>query len=195
MTNEKKKRTEVSRRQFVGTVATAAGFTIVPRHVLGAGFQAPSDTVNVAVVGYVHGMGTSNLTNVAKSDNIVALCDCDDGVPVFVGHRGLERALVHGGFSSVLALEPPADHDGWPLTLSDPGAPSRVIARLSVRQTALSASGVRKGDHIVDTRAGGPARGRRAGLPVALPRPQRAAGPGQSGADGPRIRPRPSPTL
>ena len=36
MSNEKQKPTEVSRRQFVGTVA-AAGVTIVPRHVLGAG--------------------------------------------------------------------------------------------------------------------------------------------------------------
>jgi len=78
MTNEKKKPTGVSRRQFVGTVATAAGVTIVPRHVLGAGFQAPSDTVNVAIVGYSHGMGTNNLFNVAKTDNIVALCDCDE---------------------------------------------------------------------------------------------------------------------
>jgi predicted dehydrogenase len=79
MTNEKKKPTQVSRRQFVGTVATAAGVTIVPRHVLGgAGFQAPSDTVNVAIVGYAHGMGTANLLNVAKTDNIVALCDCDE---------------------------------------------------------------------------------------------------------------------
>ena len=52
---------------------------IVPRHVLGGtGFQAPSDTVNVAIVGYKHGMGTSNLMSVAKSDNIVALCDCDE---------------------------------------------------------------------------------------------------------------------
>ncbi|MFO7694727.1 MAG: FAD:protein FMN transferase, partial [Vicinamibacterales bacterium] len=49
----------------------------------------------------------------------------------------LEQALVHGGFSSVLALEAPAGCDGWPLTLSDPGAPSRPLARLSVRQTAL----------------------------------------------------------
>ena len=61
MANEKTP-PDVSRRQFVGTVAaTAAGLTIVPRHVLGAGFQAPSDKVNVAVVGYAHGMGTSNL--------------------------------------------------------------------------------------------------------------------------------------
>ena len=47
----------ISRRKFVTTVAaTGAGFTIVPRHVLGRGFQAPSDTVNIATVG-IGGMG------------------------------------------------------------------------------------------------------------------------------------------
>jgi predicted dehydrogenase len=52
---------------------------IVPRHVLGGtGYQAPSDTVNVAVVGYVHGMGTSNINAIALTDNIVALCDLDE---------------------------------------------------------------------------------------------------------------------
>ena len=84
---------------------------------------------------------------------------------------GLGLALVHGGFSSVLALEAPAGRDGWPLTLSDPGAPSRVLARLAVRQTALGASGLRKGDHIVDPRTGEPARGRRAAW-AAVPRPE-----------------------
>ena len=54
----------------------AAGVTIVPRHVLGGvGFQAPSDTVNVAGIG-VGGMGRSNMTALA-SQNIVALCDVD----------------------------------------------------------------------------------------------------------------------
>ena len=54
MSNEKQPPTPVSRRTFMGTAATAAGITIVPRHVLGGtGFQAPSDTVNVAVVGYI----------------------------------------------------------------------------------------------------------------------------------------------
>jgi predicted dehydrogenase len=78
MTNEQKPPTEVSRRKFMGTAAAAAGLSIVPRHVLGKGFQAPSDTVNVAVVGYAHGMGTANLTNAARAGaNIVALCDCD----------------------------------------------------------------------------------------------------------------------
>ncbi|HSK10523.1 MAG TPA: FAD:protein FMN transferase [Vicinamibacterales bacterium] len=86
---------------------------------------------------------------------------------------GVGRALVHGGFSSVLALEPPAGREGWPLTLSDPGAPSRVLARLSVRQAAVGASGLRKGDHIVDPRTGDPVRGRLAAW-VAVPRPQAA---------------------
>ena len=87
---------------------------------------------------------------------------------------GLQASLVHGGFSSVLALEPPPGHDGWPLTLSDPGAPSRVLARLSVRQTALGASGLRKGDHIVDPRTGQAVRGRLAAW-VAVPRPRESA--------------------
>ncbi len=100
---------------------------------------------------------------------------------------GLQHALVHGGFSSVLALEAPAGRDGWPLTLSDPGAPTGVLARLSMRQTALSASGVRKGDHIVDPRTGEPVRGRLAAW-VALPRPERA-GVEAPDNEGPRLAP------
>jgi FAD:protein FMN transferase len=81
----------------------------------------------------------------------------------------IPRALVHGGFSSVLALEPPPEQDGWPLTLSAPGpGRSRVLARLSARQRALSASGVRKGDHILDPRTGLAVRGRAAAW-VAIP--------------------------
>jgi thiamine biosynthesis lipoprotein len=86
----------------------------------------------------------------------------------------LPAALVHGGFSSVLALEPPAVRDAWPLTLSDPDQPSRVLGRLSVRQTALGASGVRKRDHIVDPRTGDPVRDRRAAW-VAIARPRSVA--------------------
>jgi hypothetical protein len=66
----------ISRRKFVTTVAaTGAGLTIVPRHVLGRGFQAPSDTVNIATVG-IGGMGGSNTRNL-MSQNIVAVCDVD----------------------------------------------------------------------------------------------------------------------
>ena len=69
----------ISRRTFVGGVAAAAGVMIVPRRVLGGPrYQAPSDRVNIAAVGYVHGMGTSNVRECAKQNNIVALCDVDE---------------------------------------------------------------------------------------------------------------------
>ena len=98
---------------------------------------------------------------------------------------GLERALVHGGFSSVLALEPGTNHVGWPLTLSDPSSPGRILSRLAVRQTAFGASGLRKGDHIVDPRTGQPALLRRAAW-VAVPRPPAARAAATIGG-GPRL--------
>jgi len=67
---------EHTRRDFITEVAlTGAGLTIVPRHVLGRGFTAPSDTLNIAAVG-VGGQGRSDLINLA-SENIVAMCDVD----------------------------------------------------------------------------------------------------------------------
>src|SRR5260370_6589681 len=68
----------VSRRQFIETAAiTGAGMAIVPRHVLGRGYTAPSDLLNIACVG-IGGMGHSNMRAVG-SQNIVALCDVDWG--------------------------------------------------------------------------------------------------------------------
>ena len=71
--------TDITRRRFVKTVAgTGAALTIVPRHVLGRGFQAPSDTVNVAAVG-IGGMRRQR-SSAVLSQNIVAICDVDDGL-------------------------------------------------------------------------------------------------------------------
>lgn len=68
----------IPRRKFLSqTASTAAALTILPRHVLGRGFIAPSDTLNIAGIG-VGGMGRANLINLA-SQNIVALCDVDWG--------------------------------------------------------------------------------------------------------------------
>jgi len=83
---------------------------------------------------------------------------------------GLERSLLHGGFSSMLALDPAPGEAGWALTFSDPRQPSRVLERLSLCQTALSASGIRKTDHIVDPRSGVPIRERLASW-ATVPRP------------------------
>jgi predicted dehydrogenase len=69
---------KISRRGFIGTsTAALAGLTIIPSHaVSGLGHTAPSDKLNVAGVG-IAGMGRGNLENVAKTENIVALCDVD----------------------------------------------------------------------------------------------------------------------
>ncbi|HMA41140.1 MAG TPA: Gfo/Idh/MocA family oxidoreductase [Gemmatimonadales bacterium] len=68
-------RKRISRRRFVGDVTTAAAFTIVPRHVLGRGFTAPSDKLNIACIG-CGGKGRSDIDGVA-AENIYALCDVD----------------------------------------------------------------------------------------------------------------------
>ncbi len=81
-----------SRRTFVRTAAIAgAGLTIVPRHVLGHGFQAPSDTVNIATVG-IGGMGGSN-TRRLMTQNIVAFCDVDDRM-MEAAIQGMQRAAT-----------------------------------------------------------------------------------------------------
>jgi predicted dehydrogenase len=69
---------DVTRRNFVTQVAASSAAMIVPRHVLGRGMQAPSDTVNIATVG-INGMGGNN-TQAVMSQNVVALCDCDLGL-------------------------------------------------------------------------------------------------------------------
>jgi predicted dehydrogenase len=67
-----------SRRRFIATAsAAAAAATIVPRHVLGgAGFVAPSDRVNVALIG-AGGQGRTNVRALLqeKSCQIVAVAD------------------------------------------------------------------------------------------------------------------------
>lgn len=69
-----------NRREFlkVGALA-AAGFFIVPRHVLGKGYVAPSDRLVVAGIG-AGGMGAGDLNGVYKSGKaaIGYLCDVDD---------------------------------------------------------------------------------------------------------------------
>lgn len=67
----------ISRRRFIGNVATAAaGFTILPSTVIsGLGHRMPSDKLNIAGVG-VGGVGATNVKNCA-GENIIALCDVD----------------------------------------------------------------------------------------------------------------------
>ena len=69
-----------SRRDFIKKASLAVGsFYIVPRHVLGKGFIAPSDKLNIASVG-LGGKGWTDLNGAWNNgtENIVGLCDVDD---------------------------------------------------------------------------------------------------------------------
>jgi thiamine biosynthesis lipoprotein len=76
---------------------------------------------------------------------------------------GIERGLIHGGYSSALALEAPEGRAGWPLTMCvRDGGEAAPFTLLEAKHRAFSASGTLKGGHIVDPRTGKPVRYRSA---------------------------------
>jgi len=105
--NMKKNKNNIrSRRDFLkNTSLAAAGFFIVPRHVLGKGYVAPSDKLNIAGIG-VGGKGTSDLAEFAKSPkvNIVALCDVDDRQAV-TSRKNFPNAPYYKDFREMLDKE------------------------------------------------------------------------------------------
>ncbi len=112
MTPEKKpaqaanEQSNLSRRNFIRNTAVAgAGVLILPRHVLGRGFIAPSDKLNIAGIG-VGGMGHGDLQAFAKSPyvNIVALCDVDDRAAK-KSREAFPKATYHKDFRVMLEKE------------------------------------------------------------------------------------------
>src|SRR5690606_33569509 len=81
MEKSNKSTASATRRDFIKQgVAAAAGFMVVPRHVLGGtGFTAPSDKLVIGGIG-VGGKGESDLSSFHESGKaeIACLCDVDD---------------------------------------------------------------------------------------------------------------------
>lgn len=95
-----------SRRDFIRRTSLAAtGFFIVPRHVLGKGFIAPSDKLNIAGIG-AGGKGASDLAEFSKSPfvNIVSLCDVDDREAAKT-RKAFPNASYYKDFREMLAKE------------------------------------------------------------------------------------------
>ncbi|MBW8041464.1 MAG: FAD:protein FMN transferase [Planctomycetes bacterium] len=72
----------------------------------------------------------------------------------------IDVALIHGGYSSALAVGSPPGTQGWPVTLSNPRNRKQTLAGLFLKNQALSGSGVQKGRHIIDPRTARPVEGR-----------------------------------
>src|SRR5688572_9522928 len=101
-----KKNTRSSRRKFLRNASVVtAGIFIVPRHVLGCGYVAPSDRLNIAGIG-VGGKGAFNLEMAYKSGaaNIVALCDVDDRQAVDA-RKKYDKASYHKDFRELLHVK------------------------------------------------------------------------------------------
>jgi predicted dehydrogenase len=127
-----KSNSQNSRRKFLrNTAAIVAGFSIVPRHVLGRGFIPPSDQLTKGIIG-MGGMGMGHIHYAGT--RVVAVCDVDKnhlqdavqtiggGVKAFHDHRELialpEVDIVHiatpphwHGLMSIHAAE--AGKDIW----------------------------------------------------------------------------------
>lgn len=68
---------KMNRRKFMASAATAASFIIIPRHVLGGkGYIAPSDKVNVGLVG-AGGKGKENVQDLFKLEDVQVTCIAD----------------------------------------------------------------------------------------------------------------------
>ena len=117
-----------SRRSFIKNAAlTAAAFYIVPRHVLGRGFVAPSDKLNIAGIA-CGGKAEVNLPYAWNNgtENIVALCDVDDRMAVKARSRWATapyykdyRTLLdkeHKNIDAVIITTP--DHMHAPIALA-----------------------------------------------------------------------------
>jgi FAD:protein FMN transferase len=79
-----------------------------------------------------------------------------DKIAQLLGEWGIKVALISAGQSTILPIGTPTGLPGWPLTLSDPADYSRLIAKIHLSGRAISASGLCKGQHIINPRSGKP---------------------------------------
>ena len=135
MENQKdteKQKIKISRRDFLGATATAAAFTIVPRHVLGgARHVPPSEKLNIAGVG-IGGRGEGDLDEVG-SENIVALCDVDDKYAAKV-FKKYPNAKKYHDFRRMLDQEKNID--------------AVVIATPDHNHAVVSMAAIKRGKHV-----------------------------------------------
>jgi predicted dehydrogenase len=118
----------ISRRRFItGAASAVAGFTIVPRYVLGgAGFKPPSEKLNIAAVG-IGGVGKNNI-KACENENIIALCDVDwrYAAPAF---QDYPNAKKYKDFRKMLEEEKDIDA----VIVATPDHTHAVIAMVAVK--------------------------------------------------------------
>jgi thiamine biosynthesis lipoprotein len=68
----------------------------------------------------------------------------------------IDTALINAGCSTVLALNAPTKTKGWAVTLSHPDNRQKTLARIELKDQAVSGSALEYGQHIIDPRTAEP---------------------------------------
>jgi len=76
-----------------------------------------------------------------------------DKIAELLADWGITSALINGGYSSVLGLDPPANINWWPVTITHPQT-KEIIKHVRLNNQCLSGSGLAKGYHIWNPHTG-----------------------------------------
>jgi predicted dehydrogenase len=154
--HEKKIRTQATRRQFLG-VAAAAAFTVVPRHVLGgSGFVAPSEKVNIAIIG-AGGQGRTNARQLfqAQEAQIIAVCDVAEKTDLSAfyyqgfGGRQSVKAEVESHYAQTTPGFRCAEYEDFRVMLEKEKALDAILcATPDHNHAAVSLTAMKLGKHV-----------------------------------------------
>ncbi len=86
-----------------------------------------------------------------------------DVIAKVLAEWGIKRAFIHGGGSSILALDAPKEKAGWPIVVRNPIDESAIV-HLVMANEAVSCSGLQRGEHIINPFTAKPIIDRRACL-------------------------------
>jgi len=70
----------------------------------------------------------------------------------------IQSGLIHSGHSTVSVIGKKPDFVKWPLSITDPIKEDLILKKVDLVHGALSGSGLKKGEHIIDPRLGKPVR-------------------------------------
>jgi predicted dehydrogenase len=148
----------ITRRQWLGgALAAGASFTIVPRHVLGGPkFVAPSDKVNIAVVG-VGGQGRSNIRALFREADaqIIAIADpiVEENLDAFyykgLGGRGPVKAEIEKHYAGRTPNFTCAAYEDFRVMLErEPAVDAILCATPDHLHAYVSVAAMRMGKHV-----------------------------------------------
>jgi len=74
----------------------------------------------------------------------------------------IKGGLIHSGHSTVSVFGKGPDYMKWPLSISDSDNPDIILKKIDLVHGAISGSGLKKGQHIIDPRSGRPVSNKQA---------------------------------